>query len=102
MNVDAQWRADITRQMEASSKAQQDTALALERILGRLNAVERWQEDADDRRERQEERRDNRDDQRPNNRRADVAILIAGGNAALYLVSIIITLLVLVAAHWKP
>ena len=95
MNVDAQWRADITRQMGEMAKAQQDTALALERIVGRLNGMERWQEDADARRERQEERRDNRDDKAPDQFRANVAIMISAISAAVYVVT-------LLAAHWKP
>lgn len=95
MNVDAQWRADITRQMETSAKAQQDTALALERILGRLNAVERWQEDADDRRERQEERRDNRDDKRPDDTRTNIALVLAAVSSLMYVATFM-------AAHWRP
>ena len=95
MGIDAQWRTDITRQMGDMARAQQDTALALERILGRLNGVERWQEDADERRERQEERRDSRDDKAPDQLRANVAILLSALSAGVYVIT-------LLAAHWKP
>ena len=95
MNVDAQWRADITRQMEVSAKAQQDTALALERILGRLDGVEKWQQAEERAKERAEARRDERDDQRPDQQRANLAIAISAIMAAIYL-------LTLLSAHWKP
>lgn len=95
MTVDAQWRADITRQMETSAKAQQDTALALERILGRLNAVEHWQSSEEVEKRRREDRRDARDDKRPDERRANLAIAISSVGAVLYL-------LMFLSQHWKP
>lgn len=65
MAADAQWRADITRQLTDMAKVQQDTAIIQERTLGRLDRIEAWQKDADDRREKQEDRRETRYEQAP-------------------------------------
>ena len=65
MNLDAQWRADITRRLEEMAKVQQDTAVIQERMLGKINGLERWQQDMDERREKQEDRRETRYEQAP-------------------------------------
>src|SRR5690348_12046543 len=95
MTVDAQWRADITRQMETSSKAQQDTALALERILGRLNAVERWQSDEEIEKRRREERRDERAEKQPDYQRANAALIFSAVMTLIYVATFL-------SQHWKP
>jgi len=44
---------------------QQQTAIILERVLGRLDGIERWQQAEDRAKEREEEHRTERDDKRP-------------------------------------
>lgn len=80
-------------QIEKVVEQQQQTAIILERVLGRLDTVERWQQAEDRAKERQEERRDERDEKRPDDRRANWALIISAGTAVLYL-------LAFVSQHW--
>jgi len=74
---------------------QQQTALTLERVLGRLDAVERWQQNEDRAKERAEERKDDRIEKAPDSRRADMALLVSGAMFAFYLITFL-------AQHWRP
>lgn len=85
-----------TRQttMRASqAQINQDVAVALTGVIGRIESLEKWRDEQDDRRERQEERRDTRDDKRPDVRRADLALGFSALMALVYVVQ-------LLAAHW--
>ncbi len=71
----------------------ENTAIIQERILGRLDALEKWREERDHERERAEDRRFARIDKAPDTRRADAAIVISAAMGVIYLIS-------LLAQHW--
>ena len=73
----------------------ESTAIIQERILARLDGLEKWRDDRDRERERLEERRDERIDKAPDQQRANLAIIISAIMAAFYL-------LTYVSQHWKP
>lgn len=82
-------------QIEKIVEQQQATALILERVTGRLDALERWQEAEERAKERQEERRDDRDERRPDDRRANLALLLSAASGIVYVLTFL-------AQHWKP
>jgi hypothetical protein len=52
-------------QIDEITKTQQATALILERIVGRVEVLEKWKDSEERARERAEDRRENHDEQRP-------------------------------------
>lgn len=56
-------------QIEKIVEQQQQTAIIIERVLGRLDAVEHWQDAEERAKERRDERRDERDEKKPDNLR---------------------------------
>lgn len=82
-------------QVDRIVEQQQQTALILERVAGRLDALERWQEASERAKEREEERRDERQDKQPDQLRANIAIAISASGAILYAIGFIVQ-------HWKP
>ena len=81
--------------MQNQSHINQEVAVALERLNGRMENLETWREERDRERERAEERKDSRIEKVPDMRRADLAILISAVTALIYLVT-------LLSQHWKP
>ena len=65
------------------AKINQEVAIALERLNGRMETFEAWRNERDEERRRIEERRDDRDDKRPDDKRANLALLISAGGFAL-------------------
>jgi len=91
----------VQAEQKEQAEINKNTAVALTEVVGRLKNVERWQDEADERRDRQEARRDSRDDQRPNGRRSDVAIIISACSVGIQVVSALIATAIIVAAHWR-
>ena len=80
--------------MQASqTKINQEVAVALERLSGRMDAAEQRLKELEDYRREEDKRREERIDKAPDNKRADLAILISACTALIYLIS-------LLAAHW--
>lgn len=79
----------------SQTKINQEVAIALERLNGRMESFEGWRKEVDDERRRQDEMRDNRIEKVPDTRRADLAILISAVSALIYLAT-------LLSAHWRP
>jgi hypothetical protein len=79
-----------------TSQAQinQDVAVALERVIGRLESLEKWRDERDDERRDDEKRRDAADDKRPELQRSDVLIIIAICTPVLYII------VQFIAQHW--
>ena len=81
--------------MQASqAKINQDVAVALERVIGRLENMEQWRREVDEERRDFDRRRDSRDDQRIGIDRPTLAILIAAISPIIY------PIILLVASHW--
>lgn len=83
--------------MRASqTQINQDVAVALTEVVGRLEALERWRKEVDDERRDEDRRRENRSDSRIQIDRPTLAILIAAVSPIVY------PIILFLAAHWKP
>lgn len=83
--------------MRASqTQINQDVAVALERVIGQIEDLQRWRKDVDDERDEEARRRENRSDQRIQIDRPTLAILIAAISPIVY------PIILFLAAHWKP
>lgn len=76
------------------AKINQEIAVALEKLNGRMENMEQWREDRDRERERATEHRDYRDDKRRELTRADIAIIFSALSAAVYVLTFL-------AQHWR-
>lgn len=91
MTVDVQWRADITRQLEASAQSHQATAIILERLKNQMD---------------DHDRRLNLLELAPDKRRQQFSM--EGGClgqvlfACLSGTAVLISIIGVLAQHWKP
>jgi hypothetical protein len=90
---EAQWRADVARQLQQSGQALQDTALTLERLGNRLDEHDRRIGELEASRKSEAASTLTQATGTPDRFRANIAILISGLSVGVYLFSII-------AQHW--
>lgn len=76
------------------AKINQDVAIALERLNGRMESFELWRKGVDDERQRDNERRNNRDDKKPDAQRANLALLVSALSALIYFATFL-------SQHWR-
>ena len=81
-------------QYERIAERLESAAIIQERVMARLDTLERWRDERDRERERQEERKDDRIEKAPDNKRADYALAVSVSMALIYLLQ-------LLALHWK-
>lgn len=73
----------------------QDVAVALTEVVGRLESLEKWRKEVDDERRDEDRRRESRSDQRIQIDRPTLAILIAALSPIVY------PIVLFVASHWR-
>src|SRR5215472_14722193 len=81
------------QQAQRQADINEKVAVALERLNGRMEALENWRKDEDERRDRYETRRDSREDRRPELSIAHGSLAVSGLVALIYVIQ-------LIAAHW--
>ena len=83
-----------TSAIERLTDQQQKTAIILERVAGRLEALERWQEQGERLRERDDDRRDEAVEKQPDQQRANLALLFSALTGMIYLLTFL-------SQHWR-
>jgi hypothetical protein len=84
----------MMRQLDNLVQTQQQTAIILERLSARLDALEKWQESQTRQQERAIERREDTIEHHPDQLRANVALALSGCSALVYL-------LWFIGQHWR-
>lgn len=83
------------RQNDRTVERLENMTLIQERMLGRLEVLEKWKDSEERRLERAEDRREDRTEKAPDQQRATTAIILSAITAAIYLLTFL-------SQHWKP
>ena len=76
--------------MQASqTRINQEVAVALERLSGRMDAAEERLKGLEESRREDDKRRESQQDNAPGLKRADIAILVSAGTMVIYLLTFI-------------
>lgn len=82
------------RQNDRIAERLENMTLIQERMLGRLEVLEKWKDSEERARERAEDRREERTEKAPDQQRANAALVLSAIMALIYVLQI-------VSQHWK-
>jgi hypothetical protein len=82
------------RQNDRIAERLENMTLIQERMLGRLEVLEKWKDSEERAKERAEDRRDDRSEKAPDQQRATYALALSAVTVAIYI-------LTLLSQHWK-